>query len=392
MMTRLPSTDEAEARNARHLRHLNLERLLAAAMERVEPFTRAELTEATALSAPTVGTLTVQLIRSGLIRHLGTGPSRGGRRPSFMEFNARYGFVAGVMLDPAKTRVALADLRGERLATRSWPTPAGLAPAPLLAKVGTWVKSLLSEAGIAPDKLLALTAAAPGAVDHTRGVVQLAPNLKGWDQVPMAEMLRESMGGTSVLVENDVNLAILGERWRGAARGHNTCAFIYVGAGIGAGIVVNGELHRGHHFLAGEIGLMCMGPQYLDQDFGGAGCLEALAGLRAAQGRAPAGKDKKPADAAAKKPRKAMDEAAQLLGIATTNLSLTIDPSLIVIAGPAIENESTVIEDIQKIVRKIIPAPPEIVPAKLGEEAALWGSLLLATNEARTSLRQRLRA
>ena len=98
MISRLPSKGDAEARNARHLRHLNLERLLTAAMDRSEPFTRAELTEATALSAPTVGTLTVELIRNGLIRHLGTGPSRGGRRPSFMEFNARYGFVAGISL------------------------------------------------------------------------------------------------------------------------------------------------------------------------------------------------------------------------------------------------------------------------------------------------------
>src|SRR5688572_17922019 len=208
MITRLPAKDEGEARNARHLRHLNLERLLAAAMARVEPFTRAELTEATALSAPTVGTLTVQLIRNGLIRHLGTGPSRGGRRPSFMEFNARYGFVVGIVLDPAKTRVALADLRGERLATRVWPTPVGMAPAPLLSKITGWVKSLLSEAGITTDKLLAVAAAAPGAVDHGQGVVlSLAPNLKGWDQVPMASMLKESLGGVRVVVENDVNLA-----------------------------------------------------------------------------------------------------------------------------------------------------------------------------------------
>ena len=57
-----------------------------------------------------------------------------------------------------------------------------------------------------------------------------------------------------MIVENDVNLAILGERWRGAARGHDTCAFIWIGTGIGSGIIVQGELHRGHHFQAGEIG------------------------------------------------------------------------------------------------------------------------------------------
>src|SRR5688572_23838305 len=191
-------------------------------MVRTEPFTRAELTETTALSAPTVGSLTVELIRYGLIRHLGTGPSRGGRRPSFMEFNARYGIVAGIVVDPTRTLIALADLRGDRLASRSWPTPITLAPAPLLSKIAGWVRSLMSEAGIAPEKLLAAAAAAPGAVDHARGMVlALAPNLKGWEQVPMAEMLKDALG-VPVIIENDVNLAIMGERWRGAARGHNT--------------------------------------------------------------------------------------------------------------------------------------------------------------------------
>jgi predicted NBD/HSP70 family sugar kinase len=86
-----------------------------------------------------------------------------------------------------------------------------------------------------------------------------------------------------------------------------------------------------------------------------------------------------------------VEEATQLIGIATTNLALTIDPSLIVIAGPVVDNEAF-LEDVRRIVRKIIPSPPEIVPAKLGDEASLWGSLLLATSEARVSLRQRLRA
>jgi predicted NBD/HSP70 family sugar kinase len=406
MITRLPSKGDAEARNARHLRHLNLERLLSAAMDRTEPFTRAELTEATALSAPTVGTLTVELIRNGLIRHLGTGPSRGGRRPSFMEFNARYGFVAGISLGATKTRAALADLRGARLASRAWPTPAGLGPQALLQKIAGYVRGLMGEAGIAPDKLLAVTAAAPGAVDHTKGtVIALAPNLKGWSQVPMGEILKESLGGVPVFVENDVNLAILGERWQGAARGHNTCAFLYVGSGIGAGIVVNGELHRGHHHLAGEIALMCMGPQYVDEDFGSTGCLETLASIKALATRWGGGdnpgsggphREKRAedlfaaADKGEKRARKLIEDAARLVGIAATNLSLVIDPSLLVIGGPAVEHEYFM-DQVRQVVAKIIPAPPEIVPAKLGKEAPLWGSLLLATNEARVSLRERLR-
>jgi predicted NBD/HSP70 family sugar kinase len=402
MITRLASKGDSEARNARHLRHLNLERLLSAAMDRTEPFTRAELTEATALSAPTVGTLTVELIRNGLIRHLGTGPSRGGRRPSFMEFNARYGFVAGISLGPTKTRVALADLRGERLASRAWPTPAGLGPQPLLGKIAGWVKSLMGEAGIPGDKLLAVAAAAPGAVDHMKGtVIALVSNLKGWSQVPMADILSDALGGTPVFVENDVNLAVLGERWRGAATGHNTCAFIYVGSGIGAGIVVNGELHRGHHHLAGEIALMCMGPQYVEEDFGATGCLETLASVKAIASRwggeaASPEREKRvddlfvAAEKGEKRARKLVEDAARLVGIAATNLSLVIDPSLLVFGGPAVEHELFV-DQVRQIVAKIIPSPPEIVAAKLGKEAPLWGSLLLATTAARVSLRERLR-
>jgi len=98
-----------------HLRRLNLDRVLVVAMNRPDSFTRAELIEATGLSAPTVGSLVSHLIRSGVVRELGAGPSRGGRRPAFMEFNARHGFVAGIDLGPTRTRLSVADLRGETI-------------------------------------------------------------------------------------------------------------------------------------------------------------------------------------------------------------------------------------------------------------------------------------
>jgi predicted NBD/HSP70 family sugar kinase len=377
----------SDARNNRHLRHLNLERLLAVAMERTEPFTRADLTAATALSIPTVGTLTGHLIRRGLLCHLGTRPSKGGRRPSFMEFNSRYGFVAGFVMKPTDTVVALADLRGNRLATRTWPTPLGLAPEAALAKIAGWVRSLMSDAGAASGRLLALTAAFPGAVDHIRGVTSLAINLKGWDQVPMARTLRELLGEIPVVVENDTNLAILGERWHGAARGHNTCAFAYIGSSIGSGVVISGELHHGHHFLAGEIGLMPTGQEQQDNR----GSLEAMAGLKALESRW-SGRGEL-LDAARKgegKAKKLLEESARLVGTALTHFSLAVDPSLIVLSGP-LGDVPEYAERVRERVARFIPSPPEIVPAALGDESALWGSLLVATREAQRGLRQHLR-
>jgi predicted NBD/HSP70 family sugar kinase len=390
-----------EARHATHLRGLNLDRVLGVAMDRPGFFTRSELIDATGLSAPTVGSLASQLIRAGLIRDLGTGPSRGGRRPSFMEFNARHGFAVGIDLGPSSTRLALADLRGERLADKVMPTPVRLGPAALLSRVSIAVRALLRKARVPPGRLLAVAAGAPGAVDRERGIlVALAPNLKDWSQVPVGAILERGLGAP-VVVENDVNLAVLAERWRGAARGHDNCAFITVGTGIGAGIVVDGELHRGYHSLAGEIALMSMGPQYVGRDFGSRGCLETLAGLKGLAQRWP-GASARDGDewvaalfeAALRgegQARKMVDEAATLIGIATANLMLVLDPSLIVFGGPLATQGDLFVHEVRRVVRRIVPTPSQIVVSSLGDEAPLWGSLLVATTEARERLRRRLR-
>jgi predicted NBD/HSP70 family sugar kinase len=393
------SNFEAEASHARHLRRLNLERLLGVAMDQPGPFTRADLTKVTSLSAPTVGHLASQLLREGLIREIGPGPSQGGRRPLIMEFNAQHGFVVGLVLGSDETQIAVANLRGERLVHRFLTTPAGIGPARLLSRVASWVRSLLKEAGVPRDKLVAVAAGAPGAVDRQRGiVVALTPNLKGWSQVPMSRILERALGAPVVL-ENDVNLAILGERWRGAARGHETCAFISLGVGIGAGIVVGGELHRGHHFLAGEIGLMCMGPQYVHRDFGTRGCLETLASVKTLLARWRRGKGPLEGDVARlfdaaqdgdRRAQRLLEEVAMLIGIATTNLSLALDPSLVVLGGTLISHGDRLVSDVRRLVSRIIPAPPEIVASTLGKEAPLWGSLLMATTMAREHLRQGL--
>ena len=247
------------------------------AIDRSGPFTRAELTRATGLSAPTMGSLASQLIRGGLIRNLGVGPSRQGLAANLMEFNAQHGFVVGIDLGPRQTRLAVADLSGAPVARRVIPTPHEHAPA-ALTWIATEVRALMREAHVGPGRLLAIGASAPGAVDRASGmVIALAPDLDGWSEVPMAAILKRALRAP-VVVENNVNLAILGERWQGVARGHDCCAFIWLGTGIGAGMVVNGELHNGHHYLAGEIGLMCMGIEYAGQTQGRAGASNRLRG------------------------------------------------------------------------------------------------------------------
>jgi len=383
-----------------HLRRANLERIQAFVMDHPRPFTRAELIEATGFSAPTVGSLVAQLIRRGLVRDLGAGPSRGGRRPSFMEFNARYGFVAAIAIGVDNTQVAVADLRGARLAHRVITTPRDLHPKALLSRLAAVLRRLARDTRIPREKLLVVGVGTPGLVDrHSGTVVALAPGLKEWLNVPVARILEDRLG-VPVLVENDVNLAVLGEHWQGAARGHDTCAWINVGTGIGAGVLIDGKLHRGHHLMAGEIAFMCMAPHYAGQDFGDHGCLETLAGLEALVGRWPRGRPGSPdrwvaelydaARAGDPEARAAVEEVATLVGIAAANLSLVIDPSLVVVGGTVPTPDSPFMDRVQRTVAGILPAPTAVIVSALGEEAPLWGGLLMATTHARHELRPRL--
>lgn len=394
-----PAGGEDGARHARHLRGLNLQRVLAVAMDRPASFTRAELIEATGLSAPTVGSLASELIGLGVVLDRGAGPSSGGRRPSCMEFNARYGYVAGIDLGPTRTRLAVADLRGERIAHRIMSTPSGLGPEPLLLAIAAALRTLMNEAGAPMQRLLAVGAGAPGAVDCQHGIVTMAPNLRDWSRVPMRDILQGALGAP-VIVENDVNLALLGEHWRGAARGHDTCAFVFVGTGIGAAVLIDGHLHRGHNYMAGEIAMMYVGPQYVDVDFGPRGCLEALAGREALAARWPRANR---ADggwvgdlfAAAQngddEARRAVEDTARLIAIAVANVGTVVDPSLIVLGGGLLAQAEPLFHEVRRTVAKIARTPVEVVPSALGKEAPLQGSLLVASREARRQLRLRLK-
>ena len=196
----------------------------------------------------------------------------------------------------------------------------------------------------------------------------------------MRDILERALGAP-VLVENDVNLAVLGEHWQGAARGHDTCAFVFVGTGIGAGILIDGELHRGHSFMAGEIAVMCMGPQYAAVDYGTRGCLETLAGLQALAGRWPRGAKGDPeewmaelykaAEAGDQAARRAVDETATLIGIAVANVAAVLDPSLVVLGGALMAQGGPLVAEVRKVVERIARAPVELAVSALGKDAPL---------------------
>jgi glucokinase len=394
------SSADASASHAAHVRALNIDRVLRIAVDRPGAFTRAELIHETGLSAPTVGSVTSHLIQAGVLKDLGTAPSRGGRRPGLMEFNSHHGFVAGIDLGPTRTRLGVADMRGEQLAIRIVSTPIHAAPEQMMATLIAALQPLLREAHVPDDRLLALVVGVPGPVDLGTGMVIYAPNLAGWHQVPLRALLHGQFS-RAIIIENDVNLALLGEHWRGAAVGHSTCAFMFVGTGIGAAILIDGALHHGHHYMAGEIGCMVTAPEHVSADFGSRGCLETLAGIAAlrqrwdpAQSQAPdrwftvlmEAHQRGDPDAI-----RAVEETATLIAMATADLGAVVDPSVIILGGSMFAEHSPLFEAVRRVVRQIARTPFEVVRSTLGKEAPLAGCLLVGAREAQRVLRQQLR-
>ena len=387
------------ATHAAHLRGLNIDRVLRIAVDREDAFTRAELIHATGLSAPTVGSVTTALIQKGVLNDLGTAPSSGGRRPGLMEFNSRHGFVAGIDVGPTRTRIAVGDMRGRQLAMRIVVTPAGPGAEDMMRQLISELRAVMAKAGAPAVRLLALVVGAPGPVDLRTGTVLYAPNLNGWKQVPLRAMMQQEFG-SAVVVENDVNLALLGEHWQGAARGHATCAFMFVGTGIGAAILIDGTLHHGHHSMAGEIGAIAMSPEHLADASGSTARLEPLAGMAALRQRWDPDRAQPPdqwfnllmkahagGDARA---THAVQDTAAYIGLATAQLGAVVDPSVIVLGGSMFAEAGPLFDTVRDVVRRIARTPFDVVLAELGKEAPLAGCLLVGAREAQRRLRQQL--
>lgn len=248
------STGQEPSRPA-DLRQTNCRVLLRLLRER-ESWSKTELARLSGLPAATISSGVQDLKRLGLVELLGEGESSGGRPPELLRFNASRGYVAAADIGGTHVRMMLADLNGRAVA--DWSSrldPERKEPPAVAGLVHEGLKTMCARVGVDESLVLHITAGAPGITDVERGVVLSAPNLTNWNEVPLRDLI-ESTTGLAGAVENDTNLAAVGEHWRGAARAARDFVFIAMGTGVGAGIFIGGRLHHGTSWSAGEIGYL----------------------------------------------------------------------------------------------------------------------------------------
>lgn len=345
-------------------------RLVLGIVRRMGPVSRADITRHTPYSAPTISALISGLIKAGLVSEEGEGASSGGRKPQLISFNSHCGYVVGCNIDSHAVQIVLADMSGNRLSKRSVPLNS-TRPKPLLRLLSNAVGRMLREAGC-KAALLAVAVGVPGMTDMERGEVIEAANLDGWVRVPAREILQSHLDAP-VVVDNDVNLAAIGEQWHGVGRGVKSFVFISVGTGIGAGIIIDGALHRGHRWHAGEISHLNVDYREWATDYGAAGYLETHL-IESARRR--------------RRGRKFEfdDETVQRLGAAVANIATLIDPETIIFGGSLIERDPDALQRIYRVASRIAPNCPELLHTELGEDAALTGSVQVALQRADESL------
>jgi len=186
--------------------------------------------------------------------------------------------VAAVDIGGTSLRIALADMTGSVLAERSASTVGVREAAAVIETIREGILGLIEQSGRSRGHLRAVAAGAPGITDVDAGVVVATSYLMGWRHVPLRDLLEKGLG-VRAAVENDVNLGAIGEQWHGAARNVRDFVFLAVGTGVGAGIVLDGEIFRGTGWMAGEIGYMLVPGTSTDPVADGdAGNLENLIG------------------------------------------------------------------------------------------------------------------
>ncbi|WRH26554.1 ROK family protein [Arthrobacter sp. JZ12] len=218
-----------------------------------EGLSRVELVELIGLSPQAVSNITRRLLAEELIVEAGKAGSGPGKPRTILRINPSGRFAIGVHLDPAVMTVLLMDLMGVVLQRRVRETPVETEPARIIEIIADEVRALIEESSVDPARIEGIGVAPPGPIDQPAGAVVDPPLLRGWSRVPLRDALAEATD-MPVFVEKDVTAAAVAEIWAGGHESTRSFVFVYIGTGIGSGIVVDGEVLRGTSGNAGEIG------------------------------------------------------------------------------------------------------------------------------------------
>jgi len=366
---------------------------------------RADLAERMGLTRAAVSLIVTELLNSGVIQEAEIRSVPSGRPPVMLEINPKLGLVGAIDMGASHMSIAVADYTARILQEFEIPLDIKNGPKVCLAEANQQLLKLLESQSLSISKISAVGVGVPGPVITEAGMVLAPPIMPGWDRYPIRSTL-EKMWGCPVTLNNDAELGALGEWAYGAGRGEKNIAYIRVGTGIGAGLILNQQIYGGTTGAAGEIGHLTIDENGPLCNCGNHGCLEAFASgyAIAQQGQLliQSGKrtllsdlrsEKINAHEVAEAARRGDLHAQEILrrsgtfiGIAIAGLINLFNPSIVIIGGGVAQVGDLLTAPIRQAVRERAMRASEqsmrITTAMLGRRSLLIGATVQAINVA----------
>jgi len=372
--------------------------LILSTLREKESATRSALSKTLQLSVPSVCANVDQLIELGIVQETGAETSSVGRKAKLLKLNTRYGYLVSIDLSNPCITLALSDL--EPSVVRELKFDLELYRTEQLMELLTEkIGELLEQSGISSGQLLAISVSVPGIVDSAQGIVECGSYLAPLGKVPFRELFQYRFD-VPVLLQKDIDAAIIAERNFGAAKDSDNTAFVSADVGVGTGIVLGGALFKGSKYGAGELSRFVM-----DRQPPAVGVAPPLLGdlvsvkalVQAVRGEVELGVKSSVLDEAGGEPDridfnaiiratlagdplcvKHVRESARLMGIAVSNMLLLLDLDCIILGGGFATLGEAYTETLTEEVRKHVPSPPSIRTTALRNKAVVMGGISLA--------------
>ncbi|GBG05852.1 ROK family transcriptional regulator [Paenibacillus agaridevorans] len=392
---------KANSANPSLIRDINRTSVLDV-MRRTGPISQADIAKILALQPSTIMRIVTELLEERLIVSVGQGKttSKGGRKATLLELNKDGAYAIGVDLNADEVIAVLLDLGGVIVAEVRTDCPSESGPNHVMDTVKQSIEALLAQSIVSADRMIGIGVSVPGKVDSVTGTSVMAINFRDWFNVPIGEQLEQAFQ-LPVYVEHDMRSMAFGEMWFGNEYDHMLC--LGFRSGIGLGLVLNGELYRGAHQLAGDVGHMIVDPDGPPCSCGRKGCLEAVASEKAlhnnvrryVQQHSLSSADKLTITMEELNIRfiyetflqghpditAMIKEAADYIGKTLCDLIRVYDPQAIVIGGNVLASSSEFLDLVRSAYQSMQPNYaddiPSIQPARFGEQSIAIGSASL---------------
>ena len=342
------------------------------------PTSRVELSRILGISPTAITRNTTQLLKNGIVREGDSESSAIGRKPVLMELCGEFCYVLGVDMVGGTLKVALADLMGRIVKYKEEPIRRGKG-SEFMEHLLKTLRSIINEADVPTEKIWAVTVGVPGIFDEDAGRSQFANFLDGWEEIDIRAEVFEALN-IEAIIENDVNLDIIGESWKGVGKDYEDILYVKLGQGLASRVVIQNKLLRGQHNAAGEIGYMMPGPVTDDtvnyekmlrndtmaakyQEMTGSEDVHTISGLCTL------------ADDGDEAAKSILEELLNHFAVVLLNNVSVLDPQVVILGGDACRFGDKEIRVLKEHMERYLPLTQHIVPSKLNKQACLLGAI-----------------